>query len=289
MREKIEVMSEHMMRDFMPDQHREFFENLEYIFIGSADGRRRPHASILTGKTGFVRSPDTKSLVIETGVREGEIAFEALNIGNRVGVLGLDLSNRRRNRMHGIISAIDETTITISVVQSYGNCPKYISIRELLERDQSVSQEASEHRTSLSTGDADLITNSDTFFIASYVRDGSGAPYEGADISHRGGAPGFVHVESPNQLVVPDYSGNNMFNTLGNLLVNPRAGLLFLDYDTGDQLHINGRTEITDDDAAIKPYAGAKRLLKITVDEVDRKIAHTPLRWRFIESSPFNP
>ncbi|GAB5454190.1 MAG: pyridoxamine 5'-phosphate oxidase family protein [Henriciella sp.] len=289
MREKIEVMSQHMMRDFMPDQHREFFESLEYAFIGSVDQSGRPHASILTGPVGFIRSPDAHTLVINTGVREDRTAFDALAIGNRVGFLGLELSNRRRNRMHGFISAMDATSITISVVQSYGNCPKYISLRDIVERDQPVSADTAVRQATLAPADIDLVKSADTFFISSYVRDQSGAAYEGADISHRGGAPGFVSVEAPNQITIPDYTGNNMFNTLGNLLINPKAGLLFLDFESGDQLHLHGHATIIDDGNDVDQFPGAKRLLRITVEGVERAKSSFPLRWRFVESSPFNP
>ncbi|WP_298934617.1 pyridoxamine 5'-phosphate oxidase family protein [uncultured Ruegeria sp.] len=99
MRAKIDVMTQHLMRDFIPDQHREFFEELEYIFLGTVDQRGLAHASIVTGSVGFASSPDPKTLIVRTGPRQDIRAFDALDIGQPVGVLGLDLSNRRRNRM----------------------------------------------------------------------------------------------------------------------------------------------------------------------------------------------
>lgn len=170
MRAKIDVMTQHLMRDFIPDQHREFFEELEYIFLGTVDQRGLAHASIVIGSVGFASSPDPKTLIVRTGPRQDIRAFDALDIGQPVGVLGLDLSNRRRNRMHGRISAIDEMSININVVQSYGNCPKYINLREIAERNQSSGRIGITHTAMLAPVDADLIINADTFFIASYLR-----------------------------------------------------------------------------------------------------------------------
>jgi len=134
-----------------------------------------------------------------------------------------------------------------------------------------------------------LIKASDTFFIASYVQDGSGAPYEGVDVNHRGGAPGFVRVDSPAQITVPDYRGNNLFNTFGNLLLNPDAGVLFIDFETGDQLHLHGQASLIEDSEQAAVFPGAIRLLQIQIKHVTFTKAATQLRWRFIETSPFNP
>jgi len=288
-RKQIDVMTEHLMKDFMPDQHREFFEGLEYIFLGTVDKAGLPHSVILTGPPKFANSPKPEMLVVQTGPRANQAGFNNLAIGQPVGVLGLDLSNRRRNRMHGKISALDDTSITITVVQSYGNCPKYISLREISERGlPSISSPASV-RDTLSAEDMSLIKASDTFFIASYVQDGSGAPYEGVDINHRGGAPGFVRVDSPAQITVPDYKGNNLFNTFGNLLLNPDAGVLFVDFETGDQLHFHGTASLIEDTEHVSAFSGALRLLQIQIKYVTFTKAATPLRWRFTESSPFNP
>ncbi|WP_299593532.1 pyridoxamine 5'-phosphate oxidase family protein, partial [uncultured Tateyamaria sp.] len=127
------------------------------------------------------------------------------------------------------------------------------------------------------------------FFIASYVRDGSGAPYEGVNVNHRGGQPGFVSVDSPTQITIPDYEGNNLFNTFGNLLLNPEAGVLFVDFETGDQVHLHGRAALIEDASAIAGHPGALRLLQVQITHVQRTVGATSLRWRFVEPSPVNP
>ena len=295
----IKSMAPHMMRDYMPDQHRDFFINLKYIFLGTIDNLGRPHASIVTGKTGFISTPDPKRLVIKTGERQAKPALKDLKIGHNIAILGLDLSNRRRNRMHGIIETLDNESLTIHVKQSYGNCPKYISLREIIDDVPPSSDRQRPLKTishqALTPRAINLIQNADTFFIASYLKNTSdtsnatSAAYEGADISHRGGHIGFVSVDSDTQITIPDYSGNYLFNTLGNLLLNPKAALLFLDFETGDQLHLQGRATSIDDPAKVAQYAGAQRLLQITIKSMRLEKAVTDLRWRFIEASPFNP
>jgi len=277
-----------MMRDFMPDQHREFFEGLEYIFLGTVGENGLPYASILTGVPKFVSSSDPKELVIQTGPRDHKPAFKPLAVGQAVGVLGLDLSNRRRNRMHGRVSKLDASSITIRVVQSYGNCPKYISVRNISERNVATTNNTTED-TVLNAADTALISAADTFFIASYISDGSNASYEGVDMSHRGGEPGFVAVDSAVQISIPDYKGNNMFNTLGNLLLNPDAALLFVDFETGDQLHITGQAVLIENPDDVAKHAVAQRLLRIQIQTFRRQPSATALRWQYIEGSPFNP
>ncbi|WP_299506059.1 pyridoxamine 5'-phosphate oxidase family protein [uncultured Roseobacter sp.] len=288
-REKIAVMTRHLMNDFMPDQHRAFFEGLEYIFLGTVDAKGLPHASIVTGPMGFASSPDPKTLLIKTGDRAGTPAFDALDLGQAVGVVGLDLSNRRRNRMHGKVTAIDDGSVTITVVQSYGNCPKYISLREISERELPTAGGKIETRDRLNADDTTLIKAADTFWIASYVQDGSDAPYEGVDVNHRGGQPGFVSVDGPSQITIPDYRGNNLFNTFGNLLLNPDAGVLFIDFETGDQLHLHGKASLIEDADEVAQTPGALRLLRIQISGVRRTAKATPLRWSLAEHSPVNP
>ena len=289
MRERIDKLTPHLMNNYLIDEHREFFEGLEYVFLGTVDANGQPHACILTGEAAFVSSPTPHTLVIETGERSHNPAFSGLAIAQPVGVLGLDLSNRRRNRMHGRISALDDRSITITVVQSYGNCPKYISLREVSERELLPTHHGVSQNKELSTEDAEFIAAADTFFIASYVSDGSGAPYEGVDVNHRGGKPGFVVIDNPSLMTVPDYAGNNLFNTFGNLLLNPRAGVLFVDFLTGDQLHIQAQATLIEDDDEIASFSGAQRLLRLHIEAVSRQASATQLRWRFVETSPFSP
>lgn len=289
MREKIDKLTQRLMLDYLTDQHREFFAELEYVFVGTVDHKGQPHASILTGDPTFVYSPNPHTLQIQSAGSNLTPAFDAIAIGQPIGVLGIDLSNRRRNRMHGRIAAFDDNSISVNVVQSYGNCPKYISKREVAERVLAPLPNALAQHDALDAKDIKQISAADTFFIASYVRDDSNAPYEGVDVNHRGGQPGFVSVDSASQITIPDYTGNYLFNTFGNLLLNPHAGLLFMDFDNGDQLHIHGQAALIEDEAMVKQFPGAQRLLRVQIQGVRRQSEATSLRWRFVDSSPFSP
>jgi len=214
-----------------------------------------------------------------------------LSIGSDVGVLGIDLSNRRRNRMHGRVARVCDSQLDIEVIQSYGNCPKYINTRVISEQRQDNKKPyiAPESRDSLSAKDRMLIEQSGTFFIASAYNGGTGADYEGADVSHRGGKPGFVFVNDEHTLTVPDYIGNNMFNTLGNLLLNPRAGILFIDFENGDLLKLHAAAEIIHTQSEVAQFSGAQRLLRLSIDRVAFVRGGTSLRWRSVENSQFYP
>ena len=84
----------------------------------------------------------------------------------------------------------------------------------------------------------ELVERADTFFVT------SAHPTRGLDTSHRGGNPGFVEVLDEKTLRIPDYQGNSMFNTIGNLLIYPRAGLTFPDFDINTMLQMSGTTEV---------------------------------------------
>jgi hypothetical protein len=105
---------------------------------------------------------------------------------------------------------------------------------------------------------------------------------DGVDISHRGGKPGFVRVDSDNLgtvLTIPDFRGNSFFNTFGNLALDARAALLFVDFETGDALMLTGTAEVIWEGAELQSFAGAERLLRFRVSEglsIDKAV---PLRW----------
>ncbi len=169
------------------------------------------------------------------------------------------------------------------VEQAYGNCPKYIQAREPETAGGSTSIEPGSARRAGTLTDEQrrLISLSDTFFIASAHPDG------GADASHRGGLPGFVRFLDEDTLAFPDYSGNNMFNTLGNIAANPKVGLLFVDFECGDTLQLSGETRVIWDPARAAEFAGARRVVEFRIGEVVEN--DVPLRWRFAAYSPFNP
>ena len=127
------------------------------------------------------------------------------------------------------------------------------------------------------------ITGADTFFVASRSRSGDGRNF-GADISHRGGRPGFIRVDG-DVLTIPDFRGNRYFNTLGNLLAEPRASLLLVDFETGDLLQLQGTAQV-DWNGSTASFTGAERLWRFHVEQGWRRGASLRLRWSFEQYSP---
>lgn len=105
-------------------------------------------------------------------------------------------------------------------------------------------------------------------------------------MSHRGGKPGFVRVEADGTLTMPDFVGNYFFNTLGNLVVNPRAGLLCIDFDNGDLLYLAVTADIIWDGPEVKYFTGAQGLLRFRVQAMRLVESSLPLRWGESELSP---
>jgi hypothetical protein len=104
-------------------------------------------------------------------------------------------------------------------------------------------------------------------------------------VSHRGGQAGFVRVEG-DVLTVPDFAGNLHFNTLGNFELNPRAGLLFIDFQSGELLHIAGTVTLILEGPEIAAFQGAERLWQVRVEQVVRRPAALRSRWEFQGWSP---
>ena len=268
------------IRPFMPEQHRAFFPLLPYLFTATLDEAGAPVASMLWGPAGFVHSPDPVTLRIDALPASGDPAAKGFAASRPVGLLGLDLTTRRRNRANGRIAAIDKG-ITVAVAQSFGNCAQYIQTRTPAPRAR--ASQLPETLSHLDAAARHAIETADTFFVASRSR----ADIEtdsGLDMSHRGGRPGFVAVRG-DTLVVPDFRGNRFFNTLGNLLGDPRAGLLFVDFATGDLLQLQGTVTI-DWTAADPAVAGAQRSWRIAVERGWRRPATLPFDWTFGDCAP---
>jgi predicted pyridoxine 5'-phosphate oxidase superfamily flavin-nucleotide-binding protein len=267
------------IRPFMPDQHREFFALLPYLFVATLDADGWPMASVLTGEPGFVQSPDPATLAVGARPASGDPAAPTFVAGAEVGLLGLDFTTRRRNRANGRLVAVDKG-LTVAIAQSFGNCAQYIQTRTPSPR--AVAGAPVERLDHLDDAARALIAASDTFFVASRSRAGIGDG--GLDMSHRGGKPGFVGVAG-DALAIPDFRGNRFYNTLGNLLGDPRAGLLFIDFASGDILQLQGRVTIDWHPEGSGP-AGAERLWRVEVTRAWRRRGAFPFAWRFGDFAP---
>ncbi len=272
-----------VIRDYLPDQHREFYPQLPFLIAGAVDEQGRPWATLIEAEPGFATSPEPRTLVVNALPYPGDPVRECLlKDHSDIGLLGIELHTRRRNRVNGRAVAHDHG-FTLTVGHSFGNCPQYIQTRQFHFADAAERQEHAEHLMSLDDDARAFIRRADTFFVASYVDLANGERQ--VDVSHRGGKAGFVHVEG-NTLTVPDFAGNLHFNTLGNLLLNPKAGLVFIDFETGDVLQLGGRTEIIWDGEDINHFQGAERYWKVHVASVVRRRKALRLRWRFQDYSP---
>ncbi len=286
---RLEEIGSRVIRDFMPEQHREFFTQLPFVVAGAVDGHGQLWASILANPPGFIRSADPVHLNIHAMPRAHDPLHEALFSGSHLGLLGIEPHTRRRNRANGIVEAITDDSFSVHVLESFGNCPKYIQARKPEYIPDTVAGERTLYiASSLDDVARALISKADTFFIATaYPLDEheQGNRY-GADVSHRGGKPGFVKVDADGTLTVPDFVGNYFFNTLGNIAVNPRAGLLFIDFNSGDLLYLAVEASIIWDGPQVDAYQGAERLLRFSVREMRRVAAGLSLRWGAAELSP---
>jgi uncharacterized protein len=286
-RAKLAELGPRVIRDHMPDQHREFFAQLPFIVAGTVDADGQPRASVLAGEPGFVTSPDPRRLAVRGRPLAHDPLAANLVDGAAIGLLGIEPHTRRRNRLNGWVAARSDGGFDVEVGQSFGNCPKYIQARRPEFTGAVPDTRAAQAMSALDEPARALIARSDTFFIATaHPQAGrSGAPAFGVDVSHRGGKPGFVRVQG-NGLTVPDFVGNAFFNTLGNLAVNPRCGLLFIDYEAGDLLQVAARGETIHDGPELRAFQGALRLMRFDAVSALRLPGALPLRWGAAEMSP---
>ena len=289
-REQMETFGQKVIRPFMPIQHQHFYAQLPFVFAGSIDQQGQPWASILCGRPGFMSAASDTELRINSLPLPGDPLAEVLKGGKgnkkNIGLLGVELTSRRRNRLSTHLIESDEDGFLLQVDQCFGNCPQYIQSRDVSFIDEADMPSASlELMAQFDEQAISLIERSDTFFVASYYVDGEGRASEGADVSHRGGKPGFVRVDGQKTLTIPDYLGNNHFNTLGNILENGMAGLLFIDFESGDVLTMTGKAEVLLESTEADYFSGAERLWRFELIEARWLRSALPLRWRFNDYS----
>jgi len=282
--ERMREIGARVIRDHMPEQHREFFEQLPTLLVGSVDAQQRPWASMLAGLPGFIETPDAQHLHVGALPRRDDPLRAQLRVGATLGLLGIEPQTRRRNRLNGRVVALDDSGFVVRVDQSFGNCPQYIQARApQWVGDAPGEPIARPEGARLSAAASALVARADTLFIA------SAAPGHGADVSHRGGKPGFVRVDEhagATRLTLPDFRGNLFFNTLGNIAAHPKVGLLFIDHDSGGVLQLTGAATLIASGPEVEAFAGAQRLLRIEVDAGVWTPHALPLRWSAAEPAP---
>jgi len=260
-----------------------FLQQRRFAFVGFTDQTGRVWCSVVTGEPGFLQVVGPEKLVVQVSENADPLLLHHLEAEQDLGLLVIDFATRRRMRFNGK-AQLDAGKIMLRTAEVFGNCPRYIQMRTITDPTKPVS--STQTRTAserLQPSQTELIAKSDTFFIASAFNE------TGADVSHRGGMPGFVQALDSSLIACPDYDGNKMFQTLGNLSVNSAAGLLFLDFDSGDTLQLTGTTEILWDEDAIRSFPGAQRLIRFHIEQVIAISNAVPFTWKLLEYSPFNP
>lgn len=266
-----------------------FIEQQPMVVIGSMDSQGRVWVSTLFGNPGFFRALDNHTLELDLSQphsAEDEPLWANLIDNPNVGLLIIELGSRRRIRINGRVRTITTERIIIDVERAYPNCPKYIQRRDWKTLDDEAQNEAkpSTHGKELNETQKTLIANADTIFVA------SAHPDHGVDASHRGGHPGFVHILNNKQLRIPDYAGNSMFNTLGNFVSYPHAGLIFIDFERGRLLQLTGRPEILwEQDDPQGETGGTRRYWLFEITAWQESTLPYRFAWEYLDASPHIP
>lgn len=267
-----------------------FIAQQPMVAVGSVDREGLVWASVLFGMQGFLQAKDNRTLTLDHSQPRSatdDPLWNNIKANPQVGLLVIELESRRRLRVNGHVRNLADDSHLIDVDRAYPNCPKYIQRRQWKApraTGRSGPTGASQRGERLSASQQTWIRGADTFFVA------SAHPEQGVDISHRGGRPGFVKVLSPHRLRIPDFAGNSMYNTLGNFVSNPKAGLAFVDFDSGRVLQLSGRPEILwelDDPGG--ETGGTRRYWEFEIDVWQESVLPFHLDWEFVDYSPFNP
>jgi len=273
----------------IPARAMSFLAEQRMLAIGSTDEHGSVFASVIFGAPGLASSVDGRSLHLDRtrlDVHDDPV-WENLRVGADVGLLAIELASRRRLRINGVVSRVDPAGIDVDVHEAYPNCPKYIQRRVALDAPAVPTTLERPRVDGIALDDerGHLIERADTLFVASRHRD------RGMDVSHRGGAPGFVRVVNPTRIRIPDYRGNSMFNTLGNLAVDDRAGIVFVDFEGGMLLQMTGTATLEFDqpDDARQPTGGTGRYWDFEVERWLEVAIRTPIAWQLLDRSPHNP
>ncbi len=282
--ERMAEFGSRVVRDHMPDQHRQFYAQLPFLVVATVDAAGDPWVGLLEGLPGFVRSPEPTRLDVSVSPADTDPLHAGWQAGAAVGVLGIELHTRRRNRVNGLLQSGPDG-LRLQVEHAFGNCPQYIQTRGLRFVVPPGATAAATPAVGDRLDDATTarIRSADSFYVGSYLDHADGR--RSVDASHRGGKPGFVRVHG-NRLSIPDFAGNLHFNTLGNLLLNPRAGLVFVDFASGDVLQITGRVTLDFDAGDVRFFQGAERLWHLDVDRWVLRRGALSLRGDVGEMSP---
>jgi predicted pyridoxine 5'-phosphate oxidase superfamily flavin-nucleotide-binding protein len=245
----------------IPELARRFAGERRFVLVGAADSTGRVWATLLQGRSGFLTAPTEDRLHVAAHPRAADPLAETLAAPADVGLLLIDPPTRRRMRLNGRARPDGAGGLEVEAREVYANCPKYIHPC-LVGLPDAAGPARTDWSGWLSSDQARWISTTDTLFIATRH------PSAGADVSHRGGEPGFARVPDARHVLIPDYAGNMMFNTLGNVAADSRAGLLLADFATGRTLQLTGTATISWDGAMVAAFPNAERVLELEIEAV---------------------
>ncbi|MEM7082944.1 MAG: oxidoreductase [Pseudomonadota bacterium] len=267
----------HYIDPSMPWQHKDFYTRLPYLAVATIDADGRPWATLLVTASDIdhgigIASVSQNELNVHSMTTNMDPFVRALNSRRRIFAdeqllfagVGVDFSNRRRNKLAGNITDYsmpgkDRLHIVLNSDQHLGNCPKYITVRDLepYARQADLAFDGFESfGGTLDRHAQKIIARSSTVYLATrHLPESNDFELDKRDmgLNHRGGAPGFVRIEQSGghssglepvtHLVLPDHSGNRFYQSLGNVQTDPQVGITFPDFSTGDVLYLTGLAE----------------------------------------------
>lgn len=276
-----------VISDRIPDNARAFVAAQPMLVVGSVGRNDDVWASVLFGPAGFVQAPDDRSVAVDIAMPRSaadDPLWENLRNHSPVGLLIIELLSRRRLRVNGQLHSLSDAHLIIDVDAAYANCPKYIQRRHWVVpwEDAPGAPTTTQCGAELEPSHRAWIASADTCFVA------SAHPLHGADVSHRGGKPGFIQVVDAHTLRIPDYPGNNLFNTLGNFMSYPHAGMAFVDFERGRLLQLSGQpTILWDVDDVQNATGGTQRYWQFDVSAWRESVVPFRLNWEFLDYSPY--
>lgn len=278
----ITVLTDHVIGGARPFIAKQFM-----TAVASVDDAGDVWSSLLFGKPGFLHTDDGSSIAIDVPLKDRDSTDPVwTNIASQqdLGMLFIELGSRRRYRVNGTVQRLDDDSMEVAIREAYPNCPKYIQRRHLRQQGSPRLPVQTAEGKLLRGVVGDIIGQADTMFVASRHAD------TGADASHRGGAPGFIQIVDDTTLRIPDFHGNSMFNTLGNIEVDPRAGLCIPDFAHGQLLQLTGTASILwNQEDPDNLTGGTRRFWEFKVKRWLLRDTPQQLEWEYLDASPFNP
>jgi predicted pyridoxine 5'-phosphate oxidase superfamily flavin-nucleotide-binding protein len=277
-----------MIGDHLSDGMRAFLQLGDTVAVGAMGDDGALWASLWCGAPGFLRADATgERVALLTALSRpvaGDPVLQAMREDASLGMLVIDFMTRRRLRINGVVRRLDDAGLVLDVRETFGNCNKYIQRRQRTDGGRAEPAVVNVAGRALDEERRAFIGRTDTAFVASVH------PERGIDVSHRGGQPGFVRIVGERELRIPDYSGNSLFQTLGNFEVDARSGLALIDFERGRALSLTGRAASTfGTDDVQHSTGGTGRYWSFTIDQWMERSLPSMMTWTLLERSSFNP